>query len=117
MESISFPLLSAIIFSPLAGVLLLAFVDRENRDLQRWIALITTTVVFLLGLVLYGAFDEGTAGMQFVERHVWHQGLGIQYFLGVDGISLFLILLTAFLGRSAFWPPGPTSRSGSRNSW
>ncbi len=98
MESISFPLLSAIIFSPLAGVLLLAFVDRENRDLQRWIALITTAVVFLLGLVLYGGFDEETAGMQFVERHVWHQGLGIQYFLGVDGISLFLILLTAFLG-------------------
>ena len=98
MEQVGFPILSVIIFSPLIGVLLLLFIDRENTALQRWVALLTTLLTFILALVLFTRFQPATAEMQFVERHIWHSGAGIQYLLGVDGISLLLIVLTAFVG-------------------
>lgn len=98
MTTFQFPLLSAIIFTPLFGVLPIVLVDRENRSLQRWVALIATTLTLVLSLFLYAGFRAGSAEMQFMERHVWHAGLGIQYLLGIDGISLLLIVLTAFLG-------------------
>jgi len=96
--NIQFPLLSEIIFTPLLGVLLLVLVDRDNRPLQRWIALITTSVTLILALFMYAGFQGDSAAMQFVERHVWHAGVGIEYLLGVDGISLLLVVLTALLG-------------------
>ncbi len=98
MQETQFPLLSAIIFAPLIGVLPLLFVDRANETVQRWTALVTTLITFGLALLLFANFRADTAEMQFMERHLWHAGAGIQYLLGIDGISLFLVLLTAFLG-------------------
>ncbi len=98
MENVFFPVLSAMVFTPLLGTLLLVFVDRENVSLQRWVALVTLSVVFVFALIVYGGFDPARAGMQFEEWMPWAPALGISYHLGVDGVSLLLVMLTAFLG-------------------
>ena len=97
MPAVNFPLLSLIIFLPLIGALLLLIVDRENDSLQRWVAFISTSIVFGLTLILYAGFDATTSDMQFVESYKWLPSIGIKYYLGVDGISLFMLMLTAFL--------------------
>lgn len=98
---VHFPILSFLIFWPLAGALfILLFIrgdDEKRADSARKAALWTTAFPFLLSLILWYNFDSSTAEFQFVERLEWIEGYGIQYFLGVDGISLFFILLTTFL--------------------
>ena len=64
---------------------------------KKWLALATTLVTFVVSLLLLTNWQDGQAGMQFVEDVVWFAPLGIRYPLGVDGISLFLVLLTTFL--------------------
>ncbi|WP_448382855.1 NADH-quinone oxidoreductase subunit M [Desulfosoma sp.] len=98
MESLSFPLLSTLVFLPLVGVLVLLFVDRENHAVQRWTALTVMSGGFVLALFVYAGFDPGNVAFQFEEKHAWIPGLGISYHLGIDGISLLLVMLTAFLG-------------------
>jgi NADH-quinone oxidoreductase subunit M len=93
-------MLSLIVFLPLAGaVLLLAVGDREGRrdHLVRWLALGVSLVVFALTLALWLRFDPASAAYQFVERYAWIPAFGIEYFVGVDGISLLLVVLTGFL--------------------
>jgi NADH-quinone oxidoreductase subunit M len=93
----TFPLLSAIIFLPLAGALLLMLVPRERVSLIKISVLLWTLLEFFLSLPLFFRFDEGTSGMQFVEQREWFPEWGISYFLGIDGISMLLVLLTTFL--------------------
>jgi NADH-quinone oxidoreductase subunit M len=64
---------------------------------DRWLALIFSVSIFVLSLSLYTAFDSATAAMQFVERAPWIRTFDVEYFLGVDGLSMPLILLTTFL--------------------
>jgi NADH-quinone oxidoreductase subunit M len=90
------PILSLVTFLPLAGALLLISLPAERTRLVRSFALGVAVLTFLLSLVLYFGFDSGTAFPQFVEQRAW-LGRGIQYHLGIDGISLFLVLLTTFL--------------------
>ena len=90
-------LLSAIVFLPALGALALFLLDRRDEGRLRRIALGVSTVAFLLSVGLWLAFDPAEAGMQFEERREWIPGFGISYHLGVDGISLFLVLLTTFL--------------------
>jgi len=92
----SIPILSLITFLPLAGALLLIFLPKENKNLLYGIALFLSLITFLLSLILYLGFDAQAAGPQFVEKTGW-LGFGIQYHLGIDGISLFLVLLTTLL--------------------
>jgi NADH-quinone oxidoreductase subunit M len=92
----SFPILSLVTFFPLAGGILLIFLPKEKTSLLRYLALLVTLVTFALSLTLYFHFDGKTAEPQFVERSPW-LGYGIYYHLGVDGISLWLVLLTTFL--------------------
>ena len=91
------PLLTLITFLPAVGVLGLMFLPRERQDLIRGGALGISVLTFLLSLRLYTGFQLGVAEMQFVEEAAWIPSLGISYKLGIDGISLFLVLLTAFL--------------------
>jgi NADH-quinone oxidoreductase subunit M len=91
------PLLTLLVIVPLAGLALVALVGNEREALIHRLALATSLVVFGLTLVLWARFDTGSADFQFVERHAWIPAFGIDYFVGVDGISLFLIVLTAFL--------------------
>ena len=90
-------ILSLVIFAPLAGVLLLLFVPREAKQLARWVALFTSLVTFLISLPLFFWFRNGSASFQFVERIPWIESWGVFYFIGLDGISLFLVLLTTLL--------------------
>ncbi len=91
----SFPILSVLIFSPLAAAVVTAAIRSEN--LLRWWTLLATTLVALLSLPLYGRFDCTTADFQFVEHASWIPALKINYSLGVDGISLLLVLLTTLI--------------------
>ncbi|MFP7753722.1 complex I subunit 4 family protein [Thermodesulfobacteriota bacterium B35] len=90
------PLLSLIVFLPIFGALLLPLA--RNGEQGRWLALVVLVLTFLLSLPLYGAFRPGLPGFQFVEHHLWIRRLGLSYLLGVDGISLPLVLLTTLLG-------------------
>ncbi len=92
-----FPYLSTITFLPVAGALVLLAVDRKSEGLIRGWTLAVTAVTFVISLALWARFDPANPGMQFVERKAWIESLGIQYFLGIDGISLWLVLLTTFL--------------------
>ncbi|MEO8882190.1 MAG: NADH-quinone oxidoreductase subunit M [Devosia sp.] len=92
-------LLSAITFLPLVGAIGLLFVtgrDGASENLARWIALVVTSVTFLLSLVMWSRFDPTQAGFQFVENYEWI-GNSIGYRMGVDGISVLFVVLTALL--------------------
>jgi NADH-quinone oxidoreductase subunit M len=92
------PLLSLLVWIPVvAGGLLIGFGQRY-ADLVRPFALLTAVVCLALSIVLYAGFDASTAAMQFEEKTVWIQAFNIHYHLGVDGLSLPLILLTTLIG-------------------
>ncbi len=90
-----FPLLSALIFAPLAAAAVAALI-RDERVL-RWWTLIATTAIALASLRLWTGFDRGTAAFQFAEQAAWIPGLKINYAVGIDGISLLLVLLTTLV--------------------
>ncbi len=91
-------LLSAAIWMPIAfGVLLLALGRDEQARTVRWIALIGAIASFLVTLALYDGFKLGTSAMQFVEIVPWIARFNVHYHLGVDGISLWFLPLTAFI--------------------
>ncbi len=92
------PLLSATLFTPLVGAILLLFVSRRQENLIRWLANIFTAAGFLVSLPLWIHFDSGHVGYQFVERASWIPSIGADYFLGVDGLSALLVLLTTLMG-------------------
>jgi len=97
MSQLGFPGLSVIIFLPLLGAVGVLLIKEERRSSIRAWALGITLANFVLSLPLYFLFDKGEAGYQFLESSPWFRTMGIQYLLGVDGISLFLVLLTTFL--------------------
>jgi NADH-quinone oxidoreductase subunit M len=91
-------LLSLAIWTPIAfGVVLLALGRDDQAQVVRWVALVGALVSFLLTLPLYSQFNTGSAAMQFVENIPWIERFNVQYHLGVDGISLWFVLLTAFI--------------------
>ena len=96
-----FPLLSLILFTPLAGALVLLLTDRRREDRIRWIANAAAGLGFLVSLPLWFWYDTQDAGWQFVERAAWIPSIGADYFLGVDGFSALLILLTTLMGSIA----------------
>lgn len=93
----AFPLLSVIVFLPLLGAVVLAGIPREHLNALRWGALIAMLVTFGVSLALYPLFDPALPGMQLSEHGAWISSVGIFYHLGIDGISLPLVLLTTFL--------------------
>ena len=91
-------LLSLAIWTPIAvGAVLLALGRDQHVQPVRWLALIGALAAFLVTLPLYGGFEIGSAAMQHVEKVLWVPAFNIHYHLGVDGISLWLVLLTAFI--------------------
>jgi NADH-quinone oxidoreductase subunit M len=89
-------ILSLLIFLPLVGALILLFVPRKSTSAIRWIALVTVLIEFVVSVVMFLGF-RSTAEMQFTERVTWIPQLGISYFVGVDGLSILLVMLTTFL--------------------
>ncbi len=97
---IDFPILSLLTFLPLVGVLFILLVRGKEERVAlnaRRVALYTTIFNFILSLYLLFNFDDKSAEFQFVEKAEWFGALGIQYHMGVDGISLFFVLLATFL--------------------
>jgi NADH-quinone oxidoreductase subunit M len=90
-------MVSAVVFTPFLAALILLFIPREEEESARRVALGASLVTFLLSLMLLVKFNSETADFQFVERFSWIEDFGIQYHVGIDGISLFLVLLTTLL--------------------
>lgn len=98
MTASSLPVLSLMIWCPiLFGLLVLLAGRRVSPALTRWIALAGSLPGLALSLFLAAGFDSGSAAMQFVENTVWIARFNICYALGVDGVSLWLVVLTAFI--------------------
>jgi NADH-quinone oxidoreductase subunit M len=98
MASSTLPWLTLSIFVPiLAGVLVLLLGREERPGFTRMLSLIGAIAGFLVTLPLYIGFDNSTADMQFVEKTPWIDTFAINYHLGIDGISLWFVLLTAFI--------------------
>ncbi|MGB8980688.1 MAG: NADH-quinone oxidoreductase subunit M [Anaerolineales bacterium] len=91
--------LTLLTFFPLVGILILFFIPSERKDALRWTALITSLVTFGLSIWVLTMFRASNAGLQLVAQYDWITvaGWNIQYYLGVDGLSILLVLLTAFL--------------------
>jgi NADH-quinone oxidoreductase subunit M len=91
-------LLSALVLTPgVVGLLLLLLAPRDAKALHRWVGLLTSLATFGLALAVWSRFDPSNPGFQLVEIRQWLPSLGISYRLGVDGIALVLVLLTALL--------------------
>jgi NADH-quinone oxidoreductase subunit M len=91
-------MLSLAIWTPIAfGAMLLALGRDDQARMVRWLALIGSVVSFLVTLPLYPGFDRTTSAMQFVEKQPWIDRFNVFYALGIDGISFWFILLTAFI--------------------
>jgi NADH-quinone oxidoreductase subunit M len=85
---------------PLAGALVLLCIgnaDGRRDGLIRWMSLLVTLATFASTLAVWAGFDAASSQFQFVERHEWIPAFGIDYYVGVDGVSLLLVVLTAFL--------------------
>src|SRR5215210_54319 len=95
----SFPILTSLVGLPIAGSIVLLLVPDEERNAAviRRIALIVSLLVFGETLLMWSRFDPASADFQFVERHAWIPAFGISYAVGVDGISLLLLVMTGFL--------------------
>ena len=93
MSILGIPILSLLIFFPLLGAVVLLFIDKGKLQTLRVVALLFSLAEFLFSLPLFFVFNSKTAEMQFVEDYWWVQSYGISYKLGIDGISLLLVLL------------------------
>jgi NADH-quinone oxidoreductase subunit M len=94
-------MLTFLVFFPVVGAILIATLRREDEQYAKWMAFGVTGTLLVVSLVLFGLFDRGEEGLQFTEHFRWIReqdaGFDIQYFLGVDGLSLTMVLLTTFL--------------------
>jgi NADH-quinone oxidoreductase subunit M len=100
VSEMPFPILTTLVALPVVGAILLLFVggdDEQSAPFVRRIALIVSVLVFAETLLLWSRFNPASADFQFVERHAWIPAFGIEYYVGVDGITLLLLVLTGFL--------------------
>ncbi len=113
-----FPILTAITFLPLFGGLILVGLNAGQNQLARRIAVGFSLAALALALVLWKTFDPNLAELQFTERANWIRALGVQYFVGVDGLGLLMVLLTAIVVPLALLASGKlfeANSGGARN--
>ena len=89
--------LTYLIFAPLAGAVLIALVGKDRDDLSRWLGLGVSLITFVISIPLFTGFDVTTTEMQFVHRFDWVKSVGISYSVGIDGISILLVMITTLL--------------------
>ena len=89
--------LTWITFLPMIGVLLILFVPKTSKNLIRIMAAVVTGLQLMLAVWIYLHFDTSTAEFQFREQYSWIPSFNIEYFMGIDGLSIPMVLLTAFL--------------------
>ena len=91
------PLISVLTAIPLLGAVVLASLGGQTKSVARGVALAFNAVSLLLALLLWKLFDPTSPGIQFEERHDWIPSIGVQYFVGVDGLGLLMVLLSAII--------------------
>jgi NADH-quinone oxidoreductase subunit M len=107
-------LLSIVTFLPLVGAIVLLVWRGASDDGARSTALLTTVVTFIVSLAVLGRFDRADPGFQMIEQASWVKSVGLQYLVGIDGVSLWMVLLTTFLmplAVLASWPVAKNVRS------
>ena len=98
MENTGFSLVTLVLLIPLIGFFLILFFQREEQtETIKWTALVTSIVTFFASLLLWAGFDGSQASLQFVNRWDWIPQYGISFYLGIDGLSLLLVILTTFI--------------------
>ena len=93
----SIPILTLLVLVPLVGALVASLLAKSNESLVKNVALVSSIATGLLSLWMLIKFPTGSAGFEFVSKHSWVSEWGISWHLGVDGISLFLVVLTGIL--------------------
>ncbi|MBI3878092.1 MAG: NADH-quinone oxidoreductase subunit M, partial [Verrucomicrobia bacterium] len=91
------PLLSLLTFTPLVGAMLVVGLGQDHARLSKKLAIGFSALAALMAAVLWWSFDPHSASLQFVERHDWIPSIAVQYFLGLDGLGLLMVLLTALI--------------------
>jgi NADH-quinone oxidoreductase subunit M len=84
-------------FSPLVGAIIIMFAPKNNEKLIKILALIFSGISLFLAVIIYMNFDKSGAGLQFVEKAKWIESIGASYYLGIDGVSFPLVILTPFI--------------------
>ncbi|MGQ9908807.1 MAG: complex I subunit 4 family protein [Candidatus Flexifilum sp.] len=97
MEATGLSLITVVLFLPLVGMTILLFLNEEKHDNIKWTAFGFSVATFILSLLLWIGFDQSNPGLQFVQRWDWLPTYGISYYVGIDGLSLLLVLLTTFI--------------------
>lgn len=92
-----FPILSVIVFTPIISALIILLIPEERKTEVRMTALAASLIAFALSIWLYFSYDVAAGGYQFTEQYNWLPALGISYFVGIDGISAPLVLLTGLV--------------------
>ena len=90
-------ILSLTIFAPIVLAFLILFMKKENETMIKWYAMIVSLIPFVLSLVLFFTYDPANPEYQFVEKWKWITALNSYYYLGIDGISMLLIVLSTFI--------------------
>jgi len=90
-------LISYLLIIPFAGAFLLLLINKRNEKLIRYAGLAASLLTFIISLVIYFNFDDRNSEFQFVHKFSWIENLNIFYFVGIDGLSLLLVLLTTFI--------------------
>jgi NADH-quinone oxidoreductase subunit M len=96
-NSVGFPILSTLIFLPIAGAALLLLINRSQEGLIKWVSLGVSIITFLVSLLLFTNFDKTTHLMQFTEKLAWIPEWNVNYSLGLDGISILFVLLSTLV--------------------
>ncbi|MBK8134953.1 MAG: NADH-quinone oxidoreductase subunit M [Chloroflexi bacterium] len=98
MDVSGLSLVTVVLFLPMVGLTILMFMNEEKqRQAIKWTAFGFTVATFLAALLMWSQFDASNPGMQFIQRDDWLPTFGVSYFVGVDGLSLILVLLTTFI--------------------
>src|SRR5260221_1627677 len=98
MEYFKYHILSFILFEPLVGAALILLISKKNENGIRWVANLTALVGFAISVPLWFWFDPKASDFQLIDRATWIPSVGADYFLGVDGLSTLLVLLTTLMG-------------------
>jgi NADH-quinone oxidoreductase subunit M len=98
MENTGLGLITLVLFLPMVGLTILLFLDGKTQiENIKWTAFGTSIVTFLASLLLWAGYDPNNPALQFVERVAWIPQYGISYYVGIDGLSLLLVILTTFI--------------------
>jgi len=93
----NFPVLSIIVFTPIVSGMLILLIPGDRKDLIRRAALAAATLALVLSVLIFINYDQAAGGYQFIEQANWIPQLGISYHVGVNGMSLPLVLLTGIV--------------------